>query len=79
MSIKYFLDQNYEKIKADCLKSNKLFVDDKFPPEKTSISNKSNDGEHFQWKRPKDIVSNPQFIVGSIQPTDLDQGQIGNW
>ena len=79
MSIKCFLDQNYDEIKARCLKSNQLFVDDKFPPDKTSISNKSNDGEHFGWARPKDIVSNPQFIIGSIQPTDLDQGQIGNW
>ncbi len=79
MTIKYFLDQNYEEIKDKCLKSNQLFVDDKFLPDKTSISTKTNDGKLFQWLRPKDIVSNPQFIIGSIQSTDLDQGQIGNW
>jgi hypothetical protein len=79
MAFKYFYDQNYEEIKALCLKSNKLFVDETFPPDKTSISTKTNAGKQFEWKRPRDIISNPQFIVGTIQPTDLDQGQIGNW
>lgn len=76
---KPFLDQNYEKLKAASLKSGKLFEDDKFPANDSSIYRFRNFyGKPIIWKRPYELFSDPKFVVDGIVPTDLDQGQIGN-
>ena len=46
-SYKRFQDQNYEQIKAECLKTNSLFADNKFPADNTSLF-KFN--ETFNWQ-----------------------------
>ena len=79
-----FQGQNYEKIKAECLKDNKLFVDDKFPATNASLFKfDENYGKNVTWKRPIDIlkekaVYKPEFIKGSITPADINQGDLGN-
>ena len=87
MSITYkpYLDQNYDKIKSDCLRAKKLFEDDTFPADWSSIY-KFQTPEFFNsqqvtWKRPYEFLDNisPEFIVDSIVPEDIDQGQLGNW
>ncbi len=79
-SFKPFLNQSYEEIKQKCIESNELFVDELFPANEASIYtfNKKAKSE-IVWKRPHDICQNPQFIVNSIVPNDLDQGEIGDW
>ncbi|CAF1103542.1 unnamed protein product, partial [Brachionus calyciflorus] len=78
-TFKPYLEQNYEVLKSNCLKSGKLFEDDKFPANDTSLYRfqKFKTGK-ISWKRPHEITQNPQFIVDFIEPNDLDQGQIGN-
>lgn len=80
MSFKPFNDQNYESIKAQCLKQGKLFEDDKFPATSSSIFKFQNmlGNRPVTWKRPFEICKNPEFIHNVIEPNDLDQGQIGN-
>ncbi len=85
VSYKPFLDQNYEKIKNECLKSKKLFEDDKFPANSSSIykfkmPDFNGQPVNLVWKRPHEFLNNtsPQFIVESIVPEDIDQGQLGN-
>ena len=81
MSIKPFLNQNYERIKAECLKSNKLFEDDKFPANDSSIYRKVNfihKDIKIEWIRPHEIFQNPKFIINGISGNDLDQGSLGN-
>jgi calpain-8 len=77
--VKPYLGQDYEKIKANCVNSGSLFQDDKFPPNNSSIARTKTVNSKIYWKRPHEIVANPQFIVNNIEPNDLDQGQLGNW
>jgi hypothetical protein len=79
MAFKSYLNQNFEELKKQCLTRKKLFEDEKFPANQASISKKPNEPSQIVWKRPHEIVSNPQFVVNGVQPTDLDQGEIGNW
>ena len=76
---KEFLGQNYEKIKEDCLKNNKLFVDDKFPAENSSLF-KFNEkyALNVTWRRPLEILKNkpvyqPVFVKEKIRTSDIRQ------
>lgn len=79
MAFKSHLNQSYEELKRQCLVGKKLFEDEKFPANQKSISNKPNEPTQIVWKRPHEIVQDPQFVVNGVHPTDLDQGEIGNW
>lgn len=79
ISFKPYLNQNYEKIKKKCLQSNCMFEDELFPATDKSLFHFNTPERNIIWKRPHEIVDNPQFIVESIVPDDLDQGQIGDW
>ncbi|CAF0865209.1 unnamed protein product [Brachionus calyciflorus] len=77
--INSYLDQEYELLKSEAKSSGQLFVDDKFPANDSSIFKFKNFLEsQVYWKRPRDIVENPKFIVNKIEPNDLNQGRIGN-
>ena len=72
MPFNLYLNQNYNEIKKDCLKSNHLFEDDKFAAN-LSILSRSKQYKRINWKRPHEICPNPKFIVNQIEPTDIDQ------
>ena len=73
---KPYLNQNYDALLKDLLKEGRKFEDPLFPAEKSSVGfNEMN----LIWKRPHEICDNPQFIVGGIEPTDLDQGSLADW
>ncbi|XP_078503525.1 calpain-1 catalytic subunit-like [Lissotriton helveticus] len=81
-TIKY-MNQDYESLKQQCLKSGTLFEDPEFPPVAASLGfNKlgpdSPKVEGVQWKRPSEITSNPQFIVCGKTRTDVCQGEVGD-
>jgi hypothetical protein len=80
MSIAYkpYLNQNYNELKQECLRSNRLFEDDKFLAKKSSLG-RNKLPKNVTWKRPHEFVENPQFIVNNIEPNDLDQGILGDW
>jgi hypothetical protein len=79
ISYKPYLGQDYEKLKTSCISSKTLFQDDKFLANNYSIARTKRVNSKIYWKRPFEIVANPQFIVSNIEPSDLDQGQLGNW
>lgn len=78
-NFKPYLNQSYEKIKQECLKSNRLFKDELFPASDKSLYYFRPPERNLVWRRPHEITDNPQFIVESVVPNDLDQGQIGDW
>ncbi|XP_061405860.1 calpain-1 catalytic subunit-like [Lethenteron reissneri] len=77
------LGQDFEKIRGWCLQNGTLFEDDRFPATASSLGFKelgpgSSKTRGVQWRRPTEICSNPQFIVGGATRTDICQGSLGD-
>ena len=76
---KDFQGQNYAKIKAECLKTNKLFEDDKFPADNTSLFKFNQKyAQNVTWRRPLEILKNkpvfePVFVKEKIRTSDIRQ------
>ena len=86
VNIKPYLNQDYDRIKSDCIRSGVLFQDEYFPADQTSISwlnnqaSASNEDEYeYAWKRPHEIIRNPKFITNGIDPSDINQGKMGSF
>lgn len=50
-----FLDQDYQELKKSCIADQKRFVDDKFPPDSSSIDPNKKlelDLDQIEWLRP---------------------------
>lgn len=80
-NIQLFRGQDFESIRLQCSHEQRLFEDPIFPAQPESLS------DNYQklipiwrdiiWKRPHDIVVDPQFIVNGIKRTDPSQGDLG--
>ncbi|CAJ0956949.1 unnamed protein product [Ranitomeya imitator] len=78
-----FADQDFVKLKAECLASKTLFEDPKFPAAQSSLGTKllgpdSETVKGLEWKRPKELKTNPVFIIGGAEREDVNQGVLGN-
>lgn len=52
----YFRNQRFSKLKAQCERDQRLFVDPEFPPETKSLFfSRATPPEPVEWKRPKVI------------------------
>ncbi|XP_067311193.1 calpain-1 catalytic subunit-like [Pseudorasbora parva] len=72
-----FLDQDYQELKKNCILKKEMYVDDKFPPESSSIdpTKKLNlNMEKIKWLSPSKIVADPQLIVKGVSRFDYAQG-----
>uniref|UniRef100_UPI00398E9168 calpain-2 catalytic subunit-like n=1 Tax=Pristiophorus japonicus TaxID=55135 RepID=UPI00398E9168 len=80
---KPFLNQDYAAMREHCLQTGSLFQDSSFPASPTSLGFKELAPNSFktrdvQWMRPRDLCSNPQFIVEGATRTDICQGALGD-
>ncbi|XP_026790317.3 calpain-1 catalytic subunit isoform X2 [Pangasianodon hypophthalmus] len=78
---KKFLDQDYELLHQYCLIRKRRYVDDMFPPDNSSVGEnllQPEDLAKVEWRRPTDLVSNPQLIVDGVSRFDFAQGVVGN-
>ncbi|XP_075197546.1 calpain-2 catalytic subunit-like [Anomaloglossus baeobatrachus] len=78
-----FAGQEFEKLKAECLASKKLFEDPQFKADQSSLGKEKNGLEdeevlEIEWKRPNEIMRNPKFIVGGRERDDVCQGELGD-
>uniref|UniRef100_A0A672TDG1 Calpain-2 catalytic subunit-like n=1 Tax=Sinocyclocheilus grahami TaxID=75366 RepID=A0A672TDG1_SINGR len=78
-----FNKQDYQSLKQECLAKGTLFCDPTFPAESDSLGYNelgrySSKTKGVQWKRPKELYSNPEFIVDGAKRTDICQGALGD-
>ncbi|XP_007895022.1 calpain 2, (m/II) large subunit, like [Callorhinchus milii] len=78
-----FLNQDYEALRQNCLDSGELYEDQTFGACPSSLGfnelgPNSPKTRGVEWKRPGELCSNPQFIVGGASRTDICQGALGD-
>ncbi|XP_053316068.1 calpain-8 [Spea bombifrons] len=78
-----YLNQDYEKLRAQCLASGALFKDEEFPacPSALGFNDlgpKSPKSQGIVWKRPSEICPKPHFIVDGATRADIRQGALGD-
>ncbi|KAM5235027.1 calpain-9 [Ctenodactylus gundi] len=70
--------QSFEQLRQSCLSAGALFEDPDFPAGNSSLFFSDRPQVPFVWKRPGDIVENPEFIRGGATRTDICQGDLGD-
>ncbi|XP_066535259.1 calpain 2, (m/II) large subunit a, partial [Hoplias malabaricus] len=78
-----YLGQDFSALRDECLRRGQLFCDSTFPaaPEVLGFNElgpRSSKTRGIQWKRPGELVSSPEFIVGGATRTDICQGSLGD-
>ncbi|XP_057699737.1 calpain-2 catalytic subunit-like [Corythoichthys intestinalis] len=78
-----FLGQNFDSLRAQCLSSGRLFCDPTFPAAPESLGFQELGPSSYKtrgvtWKRPGELVSSPEFILGGATRTDICQGALGD-
>ncbi|XP_041827157.1 calpain-1 catalytic subunit-like [Melanotaenia boesemani] len=76
-----FLQQDYQQLKEYCSIKLVRYIDDMFPPDKTSIGQgilSPSDLTRVEWLRPAKIAPNPSFVLDGVSRFDFGQGVIGN-
>ncbi|KAK0130762.1 Calpain-2 catalytic subunit [Merluccius polli] len=81
-AVKY-LNQDFQALRAQSLGRGQLFCDHTFDAVPESLGFKelgrnSPKTRGVTWKRPKDLVPNPEFIIGGATRTDICQGGLGD-
>nr|XP_021532863.1 calpain-9 [Aotus nancymaae] len=70
--------QSFEQLRQECLQRGTLFEDADFPASNSSLFYSERPQVPFVWKRPGEIVKNPEFIIGGATRTDICQGELGD-
>lgn len=75
-----FNEQDFDALRKHCLDNGILFEDPMFPAVSASLqlSSKEINGRQVEWRRPKEIVDNPQFAVDGFSRFDVKQGELGD-
>uniref|UniRef100_A0A3Q3J6L8 Calpain catalytic domain-containing protein n=1 Tax=Monopterus albus TaxID=43700 RepID=A0A3Q3J6L8_MONAL len=78
-----FNQQDFEQLRSKCLQSGSLFCDPTFPASWDSLGYNqlgrySCKTVGVEWKRPKELCSDPQFIMDGANRTDICQGALGD-
>eukprot|EP00061_Rhincodon_typus_P004270 g22169.t1 len=67
-----FQGQDYEQIRSELLRDQKLFEDPKFPAAAESLGSVKETG--IEWIRANELFTKPRFLLDSFSRTDIRQG-----
>ncbi|XP_073527561.1 calpain-9 [Phyllobates terribilis] len=70
--------KTYEELRQECNRKGILFEDEDFKANDSSLFYSEKPNIPFVWKRPKEIVKDPEFILGDASRTDVCQGDLGD-
>ncbi|XP_073416191.1 calpain-9 [Dendrobates tinctorius] len=70
--------KTYEELRHECNRKGILFEDEDFKANDSSLFYSEKPNIPFVWKRPKEIVKDPEFILGDASRTDVCQGDLGD-
>ncbi|CAL8329569.1 unnamed protein product [Merluccius merluccius] len=78
-----FGQQDFQALRRECVERGVLFQDPSFPADCSSLGYNqlgrySPRTRGVEWKRPTELCSNPQFIIGGAKRTDICQGALGD-
>uniref|UniRef100_A0A673BN11 Calpain-2 catalytic subunit-like n=1 Tax=Sphaeramia orbicularis TaxID=375764 RepID=A0A673BN11_9TELE len=78
-----YLNQRFEALRTQYRESGQLFCDPTFPAGPEALGFKELGRNSYKtrgvtWKRPTELVSNPEFIMGGATRTDICQGALGD-
>uniref|UniRef100_A0A3Q1AP35 Calpain catalytic domain-containing protein n=1 Tax=Amphiprion ocellaris TaxID=80972 RepID=A0A3Q1AP35_AMPOC len=76
-----FFGQDFQQLKQYCLIKGVRYIDDMFPPDRSSIGQgllSPSDLSRVVWLRPAKIVANPSFVLDGISRFDFGQGILGD-
>uniref|UniRef100_A0A671UHX5 Calpain 8 n=1 Tax=Sparus aurata TaxID=8175 RepID=A0A671UHX5_SPAAU len=78
-----FNQQDFERLRSECLRTGSLFCDPTFPAGWDSLGYNqlgrySSKTIGVEWKRPAELCSDPRFIVDGAKRTDICQGELGD-
>ena len=73
--------QPYRNLKIQCMRSGKLFVDEKFPTLDRSLYFMNNNSRQatVRWMRAKYLSNNPELFAGVYSKDDFDNKTFGNF
>lgn len=73
-----YLNQNYTELKKKFLTSKSLFEDPFFLADNRSLYYYQHSLQVVKWKRPYELVNEPEMFINGINQNDVSQGRIGD-
>ncbi|XP_056115891.1 calpain-3b [Rhinichthys klamathensis goyatoka] len=70
--------KEFQELKDKYVRKKVIFEDPLFPAQDSSLFYSEKFPLKLEWKRPSEICSNPQFILGGANRTDICQGDLGD-
>ncbi|CAH0545795.1 unnamed protein product [Brassicogethes aeneus] len=70
--------QDFLQIRDQCLDSGTLYEDPEFLAEDSSLFFSKRPDRYYEWKRPHEIVDDPQLFVEGYSRFDVQQGELGD-
>ncbi|XP_050700585.1 calpain-A-like isoform X1 [Eriocheir sinensis] len=70
--------KGFQVLRQEALASGKLYRDPEFPANDYSINFSGVTRRTYEWKRPMELVQNPQFFIDGATRFDIQQGELGD-